>query len=268
MRTEFKEIFRILIAATLTLFSVVYCVSGQVDKEGYLIPLGGAVSVGTVKEVLAFSSTQTPYVVLVPQASRDSILKQSIEKSKVLFAKAGVRHLHVVDHLDPINAIDHIKKADVIWISGGYQLNLMEKLKGTGVIEAISNRQKDGIVIAGTSAGASVMSAIMIGKSIQNENKEHFPLLKEGMALWEDVVIDQHFSERNRLGRLKKIIEVLPWKVGLGIDEDTGLVFDYGEKIRVIGKGTVTILTIDNTLDYPLKTKLKILESGDSYKVF
>ncbi len=134
-----------------------------------------------------------------------------------------------------------LRDAAGIWFTGGDQRRITALLLGTPALDAIREAHENGAVIGGTSAGAAVMSDPMITGGFR-DGSESEPLTHgRGLGFIEDAVIDQHFTERNRLWRLQEMQTHAPGHVGLGIDEDTALLFD-GYTATVLGRGTVTVV--------------------------
>ncbi|MDG1438504.1 MAG: cyanophycinase, partial [Emcibacteraceae bacterium] len=135
------------------------------------------------------------------------------------------------------------EEATGLFITGGNQLRLATILGGTAVAQVIRTANARGVHIAGTSAGASIMSEHMIAGGSSNEPpKEGGAILAPGLGLTNAMIIDQHFSERNRLGRLLSAVAYNPFLMGVGIDEDTGAFIGPDDVCEVIGSGTVTVV--------------------------
>ncbi len=136
-----------------------------------------------------------------------------------------------------------ISQASCIFMTGGDQLRITSIMGGSKTENALYTAFNNGAIIAGTSAGASVMSETMI-ISGNNEDAPRKCTLKmaPGLGLLKDVVIDQHFAQRGRIGRLLTAIAQNPHVLGVGIDEDTGLIVDDNAVFEVIGSNAVTII--------------------------
>lgn len=130
-----------------------------------------------------------------------------------------------------------------VFFSGGDQLRISSTISGTPFEEKLIDLNKKGLVIAGTSAGASVMSTHMIvGGANDDSAKKSVVNLSAGMGLIYGVVIDQHFAQRGRVGRLLSVIAQNPHTLGIGIDEDTAIEVSKDGIFAVIGSQTVTVL--------------------------
>jgi cyanophycinase len=128
-----------------------------------------------------------------------------------------------------------LEKATGVWIAGGAQTRLTRRYGQTRVDELLRKVLDRGGVVGGTSAGASVMSELMI-----SEGSRYEAVLDRGFALSSKLVIDQHFSERGRFPRLLGVLEENPGHIGLGIDEDTAVIL-CGNRLRVMGDGWATV---------------------------
>ena len=135
-----------------------------------------------------------------------------------------------------------MRNATAVWISGGEQQRLSDRYVGTPIEKELHAMLARGGIVGGTSAGAAIASCTMIASSKRIENGEEEPRFAEGMQFLPGAIVDQHFSQRNRHGRLMKAIETHPNRVGLGIDESTGL-FVSQEQSRVVGDGAVFVLS-------------------------
>ena len=164
-----------------------------------------------------------------------------------------------------------------IFFSGGDQLRITSQIGDTCIEEKIRRIYERGGVVAGTSAGASVMSETMLVKGSSKETHRIGDLhMAPGMGLVPDVIIDQHFAERGRMGRLLGAVAHNPRVLGIGIDEDTAALV-HGEAMRVIGSGAVYVVdgsavTYCNVAEAEAERALSmhdvrvhVLSTGDSY---
>jgi cyanophycinase len=128
-------------------------------------------------------------------------------------------------------------------MTGGNQLRLSMVVSGTRLGSALLDAHRRGVVIGGTSAGASALSAHMVAFGGPGEvPKQRLAHMSAGLGLLPGAVIDQHFSQRNRLGRLLLLVAESPSQLGIGIDEDTAAVISPDGVLEVLGKGTVTVV--------------------------
>lgn len=139
-------------------------------------------------------------------------------------------------------SLEVIDQATGIFFTGGDQSRIVDFIKGTPLDSAIHRRHEDGVVIGGTSAGAAMMPDEMIvgGASVSNPSVDAVSM-GPGMGFLPGVVVDQHFAQRGRLGRLLAALVLQPAMLGLGIDEDTAIVVK-GDEFEVIGQGCITVV--------------------------
>ncbi|WP_019505759.1 cyanophycinase [Pleurocapsa sp. PCC 7319] len=259
--------------------------SSQSTKNAILV-IGGAEDKVHGKEILQtffnLSGGIDAIIGIVPCASREPSLIG--ERYYRLFNDMGAKEIKVLDVRDRSRAEDSVYRNFVedctgIFLTGGDQLRLCGLLADTTLMNRIVERaQKREISLAGTSAGAAVMGRHMIsgGSSAESPNRSLVDMAV-GLGIIPEVLVDQHFYNRNRLARLLSAIAGYPQLIGIGIDEDTCAMFESDGMIQVIGKGTVTIVD-PREMSYtnhrevhgnePLSMhnlKLHILSHGDRY---
>jgi cyanophycinase len=140
------------------------------------------------------------------------------------------------------DALDALDGAAGVFFTGGDQLRISSQIGDTPVEERVRAIHERGGVIAGTSAGASVMSDTMLVKGTSSESHRIGDLhMAPGLGLIRDAIIDQHFAERGRIGRLLGAVAQNPRVLGIGIDEDTAIVLE-GDRFRVVGSGAVYVV--------------------------
>lgn len=197
-----------------------------------------------------------------------------------LFEELGAEDVRILDTRSKEDAnssiaLQDIEKATGVFFTGGDQLKIVDTIKDTDLDVAIHRRFAEGMIIGGTSAGAAIMPDMMIfdGDSETNPRME-IVKMSPGMGFFPGVIIDQHFLQRGRMGRLiSALAQQKEAVLGFGIDENTAMLV-IGNKIQVIGEGAVTIIdetdithsNIDNILkDEALaicNAKLHILPKG------
>jgi cyanophycinase len=173
----------------------------------------------------------------------------SWETYRAVFADLGVTDCAPIEIADRDAAnsaavTDRILEADGIFISGGDQRRLMNLIWESDAFRALHVAfHLRGCCVGGTSAGAAALSRHMLvqGEATRLPEKEAAEL-DIGLGFVAGAIIDQHFSERGRLGRLLSVMAQRPQMLGVGVDEDTALVIERGQSIEVIGKGAVTIV--------------------------
>jgi cyanophycinase len=167
---------------------------------------------------------------------------------KELFNRLGLEQVEVVNIRSREEAnneefIQMIRDSDGIFFTGGDQLRITSILGGSKVYQALHQLYQQGKLIIGTSAGAAAMSDVMIVKGRSDDTPKKCTLkMAPGMGLLEEVIIDQHFAQRGRIGRLLLAIAQNPYILGIGIDEDTAILVDSKGEFRVLGSQTVTIV--------------------------
>lgn len=164
------------------------------------------------------------------------------------FDTLGVRHVSFFhqdrrEEAENQNLLDAVDRADGVFLTGGGQLKLVTTIGGTSLDARLQQRYHDGLHVGGTSAGASALSAVMIARGRAREApRTSSVVLSPGLGLLRHVIVDQHFRERDRFGRLLAAVLRNPAMLGFGVDEDTAFVLDPAERVTVSGKGTLTIV--------------------------
>ncbi len=226
----------------------------QSTKKAILI-IGGAEDKVHGKEILQTffnrSGGSDAVLGIIPCASREPTLIG--DRYYRIFEDMGAKQIKVLDIRDRSSAddsvyLDFVESCTGIFMTGGDQLRLCGLLAETPLMDRIVTRaQKHEISLAGTSAGAAVMGHHMIagGSSGESPNRALVDMAM-GLGIIPEILVDQHFYNRNRLARLLSAIASHPDLLGIGIDEDTCAMFETDGTIRVIGKGTVTIVDAQN----------------------
>ena len=177
--------------------------------------------------------------------------------------------------------IDSVRNARLIYITGGDQSRFMDVVKGSKLYDALHASFDNGATIAGTSAGAAVMSQIMItGEEKDKSDSGEFREIKidntvtsQGMGFITEAIIDQHFIKRSRYNRLLSILADHPDKMVIGIDEGTAIIVK-GKNIRVVGESQVVVMTRPKKLKKSAagrigfdNAKLSLFTNGDDFKL-
>ena len=163
------------------------------------------------------------------------------------FRALGVRDVRALDVAGRADAnggeaVAAVDSATGVFFTGGNQLRITRLLGGTRLDVALHRRHEDGMVLSGTSAGAAMMSSVMIvGSAPTLTLRAGMVELGSGLGFLPGVLIDQHFEQRGRLRRLLAAIAQHPHELGLGIDEDAAAVVD-GHTFEVFGTGSVTVV--------------------------
>lgn len=185
-------------------------------------------------------------IAVIPTAS--SLGPEIIDVYVALFTRLGAGDVFGVrpesrgEASDP-SYVDTLADVTGVFMTGGNQLKLSAIVNGTPFGEAIRAAHRRGAVVGGTSAGASFQSSHMVAFGSGGTNpKQRMTQLAAGLGLVEECVIDQHFMQRNRYGRLLMCVAQSPNLLGIGVDEDTAAVITDGSHLEVIGRGAVTIM--------------------------
>ncbi len=176
--------------------------------------------------------------------------------------------------------LEAIERSTGIFMTGGDQSRLVAILTGSPALQAIHENLLAGGALAGTSAGASAFSATMItGGETGLQLRRDAVDLAPGLGVITKLIIDQHFSQRKRLGRLLTAVAIEPSKLGVGIDEDTAIVYYGSGEIEVIGSGQVFVIDGSRAVAHGLSESdpaspfslsgafLHVLTAGDRFDV-
>lgn len=218
-------------------------------ERGFIIPIGGGEDrkkeMRIHRKFVELSGGADGDIIVVPTASQ---MEETGPNYNEIFLQLGAGRVEFLpissrEDCDNPNYLEMLDRATGIFITGGNQLRLSAILGGTEVARKIRQSNAAGVPVAGTSAGASIMSEHMVaggnGSNVPSENGVN---LAPGLGLTNAVIIDQHFTERNRLGRLLSASSYNPFLIGLGIDEDTAAFIDPDDVLEVVGSGSVTVV--------------------------
>jgi len=222
--------------------------TGQ-SRRGYLIPIGGAEEKETNPVILQrfvdLCGGADANIVVLPTASR---LEDTGARYVGIFSRLGAGKVDFIDldtradceDLDNLNRLD---EATGIYITGGNQLRLSTIIGGTPLGDQIRHLNAHDVHIAGTSAGAAILPEHMIaGGDAGPTPRPGSVTLSPGLGLTNTLVIDQHFRQRDRLGRLLAGLSYNPYFLGLGVDEDTAAFINPEGILEVAGSGGVTVV--------------------------
>ena len=218
-------------------------------KRGYIVPIGGAEDKegqsAVLRKFLDVSGGEAARIVIIPTAST---LEDTGRRYEKIFKKLGADEAKALpfntrDDATKKEWLDYIEKANGIFITGGNQLRLTTILGGTPVARAIRRANAHGVTVGGTSAGAAILSEHMIAFGAEGHTPHAGAVtLVPGFGLTNRIMIDQHFRQRDRLGRLLTALAYNPFAVGVGLDEDTAAFIDSERKLTVVGAGALTIV--------------------------
>ncbi len=241
----------------------------MIVPKGKLIIIGGAVDMGS-NVTLQEHILQPDYIKFFEQGILRRIINESAkhEGSQIevittasqipelvgaeyikAFGQLNVTNvnvLHIKSREDAGNKVylDRIRKADVVMFSGGDQLRLTAIFGGTEFLQILKQRyQKENFVIAGTSAGAAAASTHMIYRGQSNEALVKGEVqITAGLGFIDSVIVDTHFVQRGRIGRLMYAVATNPGILGIGLGEDTGLLITEGYMMEAIGSGLIILV--------------------------
>jgi cyanophycinase len=231
--------------------------AGQIDlrrgdpsrAKGALFIIGGREDKQNDKLIMRTLARRIGAGTLVISTLATSYEEEVWQEYRELFAGLGVKHIEhlTIDQREDSESdprIELLDRATCLFFTGGDQLKITTRLGGTPLCAHIEELFRRGGIIAGTSAGASVMGEAMIvaGHAEETHKVGEALLIAPGLGLLKDVIVDQHFSERGRIGRLLGAVAQNPRLVGLGIDEDTAIVCEGNDHFQVLGSGAVYVL--------------------------
>lgn len=257
----------------------------ETDSEGKLIIIGGAEDKKNGKNILkeVCSKIDRDKGNLLIATIATQYPEDVGNQYKKIFNELGVKNVEILNVKDRTDAcetnnIEMVERASLFFFTGGDQLRITSLLGGTPLYSAITRKSEEGCIFVGTSAGASVMSDIMVVSGPDEESPKKCTLkMAPGLGLVKGVIIDQHFAQRGRIGRLLVGIAENPQSLGIGIDEDTAIMVNNQRVFQVIGSGAVYVVdgsSISHTNvseQYPdnllsiFDVKLHVLKSGDTF---
>jgi cyanophycinase len=219
------------------------------ERRGWIVPIGGAENKENDPRILErfvrVSGGEAADIVVIPTASRMHEMGPRYEQ---LFKSLGAARVTVMDFdtrrdCQERGRLARVEEASGIFFTGGNQLRLTTLLGGTPVARLIRLRNARGVTVGGTSAGASILSEHMIAAGDEGSSMIAGGVrLAPGLGLTNRFIIDQHFRQRDRLGRLLTALAYNPFAVGLGLDEDTAAFMGPDDTVEVEGTGGVTVV--------------------------
>lgn len=220
------------------------------SQPGYVLPIGGAeertLDSPVLRRFFDICGGEGCRIAIIPTASQ---LPETGPAYQQLFTDMGADEPKSLPFATRADAeqneewIDVLRRAHGVFLTGGNQLRLSTILGGTMAARVLRDRQREGLHVAGTSAGAAILSAHMIayGKEGSTPRGEAVALAP-GIGVLDKVIVDQHFRQRDRLGRLLTAVAMNPRYLGLGVDENTAAVIDPHGVVEVVGEGSLTIV--------------------------
>ena len=218
-------------------------------ERGYIIPIGGAENKLSNPQILSrfleLCGGDDARIAIIPTASE---LEDTGPHYERLFRRLGVAHAEALPIAkrregESNGFLDLIGEADGVFMTGGNQLRLSTTLGGTKVARLIRRRNASGMHVAGTSAGAAFLPEHMIAGGDEGTTpRPDMVTLAPGLGLTNHLIVDQHFRERDRLGRLLTALAYNPFAVGVGLDEDTAAFLRADNTLEVVGSGGITVV--------------------------
>ena len=214
--------------------------------RGWIIPIGGKLlDADILNRFVALSGGSAARIAVIPTASSEWDIGTFYERAFTQHGVAAAKSLRFErrSDCDDEDWLDWLAGATGIFIAGGNQLKLTATLGGTPVAKLMRLRSAAGVHIAGTSAGAAFLSEHMIAFGEEGDTpRAGMVMMCAGLGLTNRVIVDQHFRQRDRLGRLLTALAYNPFAVGLGVDEDTAAFIGPDETVEVAGSGSVTLV--------------------------
>jgi cyanophycinase len=246
--------------------------------RGPVMAIGGAEAKDKEQKILTcfleLAGGKQSNILVIPTASEDP--SGTGKNYRDVFLDMGAHEVSILEiefraDANAERVVEQIEQASGVYITGGDQARLITFLVGTRAMEALRKRNAAGVIVAGTSAGASILADHLLvggGELPFNSNdataRRSLIELSAGFGLLRDSVIDQHFSARGRIGRLLSAFAATPGLLGLGIDEATAALIRKGGTLEVIGIGSVTILDGRNVIsDFSERGSGELLSLAD-----
>jgi cyanophycinase len=217
------------------------------SQKGTLIIIGGQEDKSGEKSILKEVAKSTKNGKLVVATIASQIPDELWDIYRRVFHSLGVKSLEHFTIEQPNEAHDRkmveiFKDAKTVFFTGGDQLKITTKIGGSEVFKAIYEIYERGGTIAGTSAGAAMMGQTML---VGGENSESHKIgnwmMAPGLGFMNEIMIDQHFAQRGRIGRLLGAVALNPGVLGIGIDEDTSIIVKKNQ-FEVLGKNAVYVI--------------------------
>ena len=227
------------------------CPSKVADGEtrGWIVPIGGAEDKESRRRILKrfvqLCGGRDSRIAVIPTASK---LADTGERYEDLFERLEAGRVDTLDFQSRADGeredfLEVLQACTGVFITGGNQLRLSTIIGGTPAAKLIRLRNADGIPVGGTSAGASILSEHMIAFGSEGGSPRADSVnLAPGFGLTNRFIIDQHFRQRDRLGRLTAALAYNPFAVGIGLDEDTAAFIGPDNTLEVEGSGAITVV--------------------------
>jgi len=218
-------------------------------SRGYIIPIGGAEEkIGDspiLRRFVKLCGGKSARIAVIPTASMAADTGSRYER---IFADLGAAKVEALPFEtrhdgDDEALVERLSEVSGVFLTGGNQLRLSTHLGGTAAARKLRTLNATGVHLAGTSAGAAFLSEHMIAHGDEGGSpKAGRVTLAPGLGLTNRIIIDQHFRQRDRLGRLLTALAYNPFAIGLGLDEDTAAFINPDNIVEVAGSGALTVI--------------------------
>lgn len=218
-------------------------------RRGFIVPIGGAEEKVRDRAILTrfaqLCGGRNARIAVIPTASK---LAETGPRYEELFDRIGVAYARNFPFRSRADCeseewLEDLERSTGVFLTGGNQLRLATLLGGTRVGRTLRHLSERGVHIAGTSAGAAFLSEHMIAFGAEGPSpRANMVTLAPGLGLTNAVIVDQHFRERDRIGRLMTAVAYNPFALGLGLDEDTAAFIGPDDVLEVAGSGSITLL--------------------------
>ena len=218
-------------------------------ERGWIIPIGGAEEKENSPQILQrfvqLAGGEQADIVVIPTASQ---LRSTGPRYERIFGELGALRVTAIDFdtrrdAEEPSRIERLQQATGVFFTGGNQLRLSTLIGGTAIAKTVRQLNAAGVPVAGTSAGAAFISEHMIAFGDEGSTPVAGSVrLAPGLGLTNRFIIDQHFRQRDRLGRLLTALAFNPFAIGLGLDEDTAAFIAPDNTVHVQGSGGITVV--------------------------
>ncbi len=256
------------------------------SQRGAIVAIGGSEDKLRDREILIrfldLCGGKNASIAIIPTASE---LDDTGDRYQELFRDLGASEVSILacanrNECNSQDSVDRLENASGVFMTGGNQLRLSTTLGGTKIAQQIRRRNAAGMHVAGTSAGAAFVPEHMIAGGYEGSTPSpDMVTLAPGLGLTNRVIVDQHFRERDRLGRLLTALAFNPFAIGIGLDEDTAAFIGPDDVLEVAGSGGITVVD-PSDLEYSsmdsahrnepvslIGVRLHILVAGGNYDI-
>ena len=219
------------------------------EQRGYIIPVGGAEAKvnnpAILRRFARLAGGRDARIAIIPTAS---LAEDTGRRYEEIFKELKVESAEALPFeeradCERTDLLDKLAESTGVFLTGGNQLRLATHLGGTSVARKLRVLSAAGVPIAGTSAGAAFLCEHMIAMGDEGSSPRAGAVtMSPGLGLTNRVVIDQHFRQRDRLGRLLTALAYNPFAIGLGLDEDTAAFIAPDSSIEIVGSGAITVI--------------------------